>query len=313
MMNGRIFIIGAGAIGKVLAVALTREGREVVLLRGSVDDQPRRVEQIHVQFPDHSELQAAVPVDTLGNFATLDGLIVLTNKSYGNAALAGALRAKADGSPLLLLQNGLGVEQPFLAQGFSQLYRCVLFVTSQTLDANRLRFKPVAVSPVGVVAGSAATLQRVVAQVNGPVFPFRAEPDIGPVIWKKAIINSVFNSVCPLLETDNGVFHREPAALAIARRVIAECVAVARESGISLRTEEVEEGLLQISTASDGQLISTLQDIRNRRRTEIETLNFELVRIAETLGRGDLVPQTRLLGELTKLKADASQRNGEVA
>ncbi len=313
MTTGRIFIIGAGAIGKALAVALTGEGREVVLLRGSVDDQPRRVEQIHVQLPDHSERVAGVAVHTLSHFAALDGLVVLTNKSYGNAALAQALRAKADGLPLLLLQNGLGIEQPFLAQGFSQLYRGVLFVTSQTLDGNRLRFKPVAVSPVGIVAGSAATLQRVVAQVNGPIFPFRAEPDIGPVVWKKAIINSVFNSVCPLLETDNGVFHREPAALAIARRVITECVAVARESGIHLSTEEVMESLLLISTASDGQLISTLQDIRNRRRTEIETLNFELVRIAETLGRGDLVPETRLLGELTKLKADRSERNGAVA
>jgi 2-dehydropantoate 2-reductase len=266
-----------------------KEGREVILLRGSVDDQPRRTEQMHVELPDGSQLVAGVAVDTLAHFATLDGLIVLTNKSYGNAALAGALGAKANGSPLLLLQNGLGVEQPFLARGFSQLYRGVLFVTSQAIDGNRLRFKPVAVSPVGIVAGSADTLQRVVAQVNGPIFPFRAEPDIGPVIWKKAITNSVFNSVCPLLETDNGVFHREPAALAIARRVITECVAVARASGISLRPEEVEESLLLISTASDGQLISTLQDIRNGRRTEIETLNFELVRIAETLGRGDLV------------------------
>jgi 2-dehydropantoate 2-reductase len=313
MTNGKIFIIGAGAIGKTLAVALTIAGREVVLLRGSVDEQPRRVEQIHVQLPDGSQLVAGVAVDTLGNFATLDGLIVLTNKSYGNAVLAGSLGAKANGSPLLLLQNGLGVEQPFLAQGFSQIYRGVLFVTSQAIDGNQLRFKPVAVCPVGIVAGSAATLRRVVAQVNGPIFPFRAEPDIGPVIWKKAIINSVFNSVCPLLETDNGVFHREPAALAIARRVITECVAVARASGISLRTEEVEESLLLISTASDGQLISTLQDIRNKRRTEIETLNFELVRIAETLGRGDLMQETRLLGELTKLKADRAQRNGEVA
>ncbi|HEX8532052.1 MAG TPA: 2-dehydropantoate 2-reductase [Cytophagales bacterium] len=311
MTNGKIFIIGAGAIGKVLAVALTWAGREVVLLRGSVDNQPRRVEQFHVELPDHSELRAEVPVDTLGHFATLNGLIVLTNKSYGNAALAEALRAKAGASPILLLQNGLGVEQPFLAQGFSEVYRCVLFATSQALDANRLRFKPVAVSAVGTVAGSAATLQRVVAGVNSPVFPFRAEPDIGPVIWKKAIINSVFNSVCPLLETDNGVFHREPAALAIARRVIHECVAVAQASGIHLGTQEVEAGLLQISTASDGQLISTLQDIRNGRRTEIDTLNFEVVRIAETLGRGDLVPETRLLGELTKLKADRAQSSGE--
>ncbi len=309
MTSEKIFIIGAGAIGKVLAVALQNDNKPVVLLRGSVTGQPPSVQDLRVECADGTEAGAAVQVDTLDNFTTLDGLVVLTNKSYGNPAVARALRDKAPGASLLLLQNGLGVEQPFLDHGFANVYRCVLFVTSQPIDENRLRFKPVAVSPVGVIRGSTAALERVVAQVHSPFFPFRAERDIQPVIWKKAIVNCVFNSVCPLLEADNGVFRRDPAALAIAQRVIGECVAVARESGIALSVAEVTESLLLISKASEGQFISTLQDIRNRRRTEIDTLNFEIVRIAQRLGMGDRVQETRLLGELTRLKADLSERN----
>ncbi|RFZ84203.1 hypothetical protein DYU05_00805 [Mucilaginibacter terrenus] len=37
----------------------------------------------------------------------------------------------------------------------------------------------------------------------------------------------VFNSVCPLLEVDNGAFYREPAAMKLAERIIEECAIMA--------------------------------------------------------------------------------------
>jgi 2-dehydropantoate 2-reductase len=147
----------------------------------------------------------------------------------------------------------------------------------------------------------------VVEQLNSPVFQFKAETDIQTAIWKKAIINSVFNSICPLLEIDNGVFQREAQALDIAKRVIAECAAIAKENGIDLEADEVVERLLLISKSSDGQLISTLQDINNNRPTEIETLNFEIVNIARVLNKENAVAYTKLLGELTRLKSELSR------
>ena len=73
---------------------------------------------------------------------------------------------------------------------------------------------------------------------------------------------------------------------------------------IEIHSDEVEKSLLQISKFSDGQEISTLQDIRNKRRTEIETLNPEIVRIARSLHKEEFVQKTKLLGELTRLKAE---------
>ncbi len=301
---GRIYIIGSGAIGKALAVCLTLANKDVILLRGSVDDQSRHREKFQVELPDHTELEAEVEVGTLSNFPALDGLVVLTNKSYGNPSIAQALKAKTAGSPVVILQNGLGVEQAFIDNDFPEIYRCVLFVTSQVTAQNRIRFKPVSVSPIGIVKGNGTRLHAVVEQLDSPVFQFEAVPEIQAIIWKKAIINSVFNSVCPLLETDNGIFHRNASVLNIAKRVIAECVAVAKESGILLNAPEVVESLLLISKSSEGQLISTLQDIRNKRETEIEKLNFAIAGIAKSLDKENMVKETRLLGELTKLKSD---------
>ena len=144
------------------------------------------------------------------------------------------------------------------------------------------------------------SLSHIAALLNTPYFGFRAEGDIQPIIWKKAIVNSVFNSVCPLLETDNGIFHRNPQALQIAESLVAECLCVAKEQGVNLNQAEVMDSLLLISRSSDGHFISTLQDIRNHRPTEIATLNLAIAGMAAT---EQAVIQTRLLGRLTLLKS----------
>jgi len=308
MQTDKIFIIGSGAIGKALAVLLTLGGRPVTLIRGSVDDGSSRREQLSVVLEDGTVKRAEVEIATLSAFQALEGIVVLATKSYGNEGLSKILQEKAGISPLVLLQNGLGVEQPFLSKGFEHVYRGVLFVTSQTLEDKSVRFKPVSACPIGLIKGHSSQLAQIVEQLTTEHFRFKPESNIGRIIWKKAIINSVFNSVCPLLDTDNGVFYRYEAAFRIARRIISECIGIAREEGVLLDPGEVEESLLQISQSSDGQLISTLQDIRRKRSTEIETLNLEIARIARSRNKEAAVKETGLLGELTKLKADLSQQ-----
>lgn len=306
MRSGKkhIYIIGSGAIGKALAVFLRISGQKVTLIRGSVNDGSVKTESIRVEMQDGTVSEADIEIRTLDTLPEIDGIIVLANKSFGNQQLAVSLKGKAGNSPIVLLQNGLGVEKAFVDQGFAEIYRCVLFVTSQTVDDLTVRFKPVGICPVGIEQGSVDHLEDIVQQLHTPEFSFKSEADIQHIIWKKAIANCVFNSVCPLLEADNGIFHRNMGALEIARRIIAECVTIAKAKNILLEPTEVEESLLLISRSSDGQLISTLQDIYNKRKTEIDTLNFEIVRIAESLGRSEAVLETKLLGELTKIKSE---------
>ncbi|GAA4415517.1 2-dehydropantoate 2-reductase [Nibrella viscosa] len=303
-----VYIVGNGAIGRALAVSLITAGRQVVMLRGSRDDLPARPETIRLETAEETRLEATLPVTSLRAVGRLDGLIVIATKSYANPTVALALNEKGNDSPIVILQNGLGVERAFMEAHNADIYRCVLFATSQPVSDEQVRFRPVAASPIGLVQGQAGGLHTVVEQLHTATFPFRAVADIQPVVWQKTIINSVFNSVCPLLETDNGVFHREERALALATEIIDECVAVAQASGIRLESRAVVDNLLQISRASDGQLISTLQDIRQGRKTEIDTFNQEIVRIARRLQPAYRVTRTQLLGELTELKSELSQK-----
>jgi ketopantoate reductase len=50
-----VYIIGAGTIGKVLAVCLSIGGKKVVLLHGSVDNGESHRENIRVKLSSHQK------------------------------------------------------------------------------------------------------------------------------------------------------------------------------------------------------------------------------------------------------------------
>jgi 2-dehydropantoate 2-reductase len=297
-MEHPVNIIGAGAVGKALAVLLQNEGREVRLIRGRSDQSAGAKEQVILQLIGGPEITQTLQVTTLDQHTVLEGTIVITTKSFGNAVLAARLSKKEINGNMVLLQNGLGIEQPFINHAFQSVMRCVLFCTGQVTTENTVRFKHVRPSPIGIVQGREEQLAATVANLHTSSFPFTQEKDIQPVIWKKAIINSVFNSICPLLETDNGIFYREKEVLQIGKEVIREGIAVAQLKGISLNEDDIVEQLLQISRTSDGQFISTLQDIMAKRPTEIETLNLAIADMGQGLGKNGIVQRNALLGKL---------------
>lgn len=302
--QNHIYIIGNGVIGKALAVALILNGRKVTILRGSIDNQPATIENIQVVIEDKI-VEAEVTISSLSNYENLDGIILLTNKSFGNTALADKLKDKTGKSPIVFLQNGLHIENSFIDTGFKELYRCVLLATSESLENNKVRFKLVAPSPIGIIKGTDEVLSDIVDVLNTSIFSFRKEEDIQTLIWKKVISNCVFNSICPLLETDNGIFQRNEEVLQIAKTVIEECLLIAKEDDIHLTMEVVLENILAISKMSDGQKISTYQDILHKRETEIETMNLAIAKVA--LLKNKDVPVTAMLGQLVKIKAELSR------
>ena len=300
----KLYIIGAGAIGKALAVCLARNGKNVELIRGSVDNGSAYTEKISLRLKTGEILKATIKFNSMCNFSAFDGIIMLTTKSFGNQRLAKKLKDKASYTPIVILQNGLGIEQPFIENNFQEVYRCVLFATSQNGLENEVSYKPVAPSPIGIITQKLTFLNNIVDTLNTADFRFEAEENIDEIIWKKAIANCVFNSICPLLEVDNGIFHRDPKVFSVAKNIIRECVAISEKKGLDLTAKEIEEQVISISKMSDGQFISTLQDIRNHRKTEIDNLNLEVHRIAKEMNLESHIQQTKLLGDLVKLKSE---------
>lgn len=306
--NLNTYILGCGAIGFPLAVYMADAGRSAVAVRTSRSGIP--LSTVTVTVRNGKEISAPVQTASLDQLPTLDGLIVITSKANANQALAQQLKEKGASGPVVILQNGVGVEKPFLDAGFSPVYRCVLYITSQGTGKYEFMTRPVTVCPIGVVQGDEDGLQQAVATLSTDHLQFRAEANIEREVWKKAIINAVFNSICPLLDIDNGIFVRDETVAALARDVIGECVALTSRLNLDITAEELMDQLLRISSGSQGQLISTLQDIHAGRPTEIEFLNLEIARVAATLQPPVEVPRTELLGRMVLVKERNSKIEG---
>lgn len=302
-----IYILGSGAIGFPLAAYLANAGRTVVAVRTSRQDVPKGTITVTVR---NGANRISTPVETisLSKLTSLNGTLVVTTKSYANQAIALELKDKAATGPVVILQNGVGVEKPFLDAPFSPIYRCILYVTSQATSDYDFTFRPVTSSPIGLVTGDQSGLQNCVEALTTDGFPFRSEANIQREIWKKAIINSVFNSICPLLEVDNGVFVRDEETANLAREVVRECVTLTDRRNLGLSESELMEQIMLISQRSDGQLISTLQDIRVGRQTEIEFLNLEIARVAAALQPRLDLPRVELLGKMILAKSLQQRR-----
>lgn len=294
-----ITIFGGGAVGIALAVQLARAGRAVSLVRlRQTGGTPFRA------MLRHHDACVEVPTTTLDRWQPEgEELLVVTAKAFANGAIAEVLAAHRVEAPVCLLQNGLNIEQPFLR--FPHLCRGVLYVTGEAVADGVSTLKAVKPSVVGPVQGEG--VERCVELLSTPAIPFAACHRIEEEVWKKGIVNAVFNSICTLLESDNGIFARCPRAFQLAREVVAEGVQVARARGLPLDEGAVLETVLQISRSSRD-LISTLQDLRSGRPTEIEFLNLAIHELAQQLSPPVVVPRTRLLGELVLLKS--RERNG---
>jgi 2-dehydropantoate 2-reductase len=305
--NQTIYILGSGAVGFPLAAYLANAGRTVVAVRTSRNDVPKGTIIVTVQN-GASRISTRVETISLSQLTDLNGTIVIAAKSYANQAIARELKDNAATGPVVILQNGLGVEKPFLDADFSPVYRCVLYVTAQPIAEYDFTFRPVTASPIGIINGSEAGLQQCVEDLTTDEFPFRVEANIQRETWKKAIINAVFNSICPLLDIDNGVFVRDEATANLAREVVRECVTLTDRLNMGVREDELMEQLMLISKRSDGQLISTLQDIRIGRQTEIEFLNLEIAHVAASLQPRVELPKVEFLGKMIVAKSLQKRR-----
>lgn len=239
-MKNRVYVIGPGAIGKALANFLGWKGLEVQL-----------VGKKNSPFVQLSEMGS--------------GIYIICTKAYANEEIAIYLKE----GPIILLQNGKGVEMPFT--DFPEVYRAVIFATAQEGT-----FRAVSTSRLGVVKGSARRAIELAELISTQEFPFVYEENINVLVWKKLIVNSAFNALCPLLEVDNGIFVRDDKALYWAKVIMEEGRLLAQKEGVMLSQEELMQSLLEISERSSGQLISTYQDILQGKPTEVEYINGSL-------------------------------------
>lgn len=281
----KILVFGAGGVGSLLGGMLARMGHDVWLLGRARHMDPIRREGLSVTgiWGDYriKALETFTAVADIQSKAPDFDLVFLTVKSYDTAlVMRDVSMLMGSRAVLVSFQNGLGNIETILKHVAPERYLVSRIITGVEMDQDRVKVT-VSADPIAVGALPGVKTQITAPQVAQLLslakVPAVAVEDILSVIWAKVIYNCALNAICTLREIPYGEILAADEARNQMRRVVEECYAVGKEEGVVLKPPTAQEFIALL----EGRLIprtashypSMLQDLRNGKRLDIDSLN----------------------------------------
>jgi 2-dehydropantoate 2-reductase len=294
----RIAIIGSGAIGSVVGGFLTKAGRDVTL----VDQWPEHIETMKSKGLRLSGTPGdfiVSPVKAL-HIHELQGVrepfdaVFIAVKSYDTEwATAMALTYLAPGGVVVDFQNGINDERVAAVAGKDRTLGCVITISAgmyepghaMRTDTADLGFK------IGEHDGKETARAKELAEIMSAVAGTKVTTNLFGERWSKLAINCMANPLAGLTGLGTLQVRTDPRISAVGVHVGAEAIMVGRAvghevepiygipvqryidayngKGLAALLEEIAE----IAKKRGGGEPSLLQDVKKKRRTEIDYLN----------------------------------------
>lgn len=298
-MDMRILIIGAGAIG--IAVGASLESQKVVvdfLARGTTLDAIRSngVGRTGL-FGDYSCSAGAVGAYGAYEELPIDAYdyVIVSAKTMANEEISEKLwKARACMKPegkIVIMQNGWGNDAPYLAYfPAEQVYNARVITGFQRTSPN---ISNITVHTAPVLLGSLHGCDKdcmmpLQQALNNSGIPTEVTDEVGKFLWAKMLYNTTLNPLGGILGVNYGRLMESEASREIMNLLIEETFTVMKAAGYSTNWENAEEykNVFYEKLIPDtyNHRASTLQDIEKKQKTEIDTLNGCVVRLAKEQG-----------------------------
>ncbi|MFQ5763171.1 MAG: ketopantoate reductase family protein [Candidatus Bathyarchaeia archaeon] len=296
-----ILVMGAGAIGSLFGGLLSHAGNEVTLVgRASHMEQVKT----HGLTIRHADGEVVTKPYGVTHPPQLTGsrfdLILLTVKAYDTRTAARRLQPLLHGETMMVsLQNGLGVEDEILeATGRSDISRALTSCGASIIRPGEVSFNGGGATTIGCYSPEAASAVKVVARILREAgIQAETTPNLQSAVWTKTLVNAAINPLGTLTQTRNGQLLESAGLRNMMIDVVEEGVRVAEATGVTLQSNPVEV-MLRTAQATALNENSMLQDIRRRRRTEVDYINGAIVRKARDVAVA--APLNSALTELIK-------------
>lgn len=275
-------ILGAGAIGSLLAAQLQRAGLNArLLLRANSGTTGTEITLLE------NDGASILPVPSLAlsqvTMGSIEGLFVTTKANQAVAACQQVQPWLAPQAVLILLHNGMGIYEQVCQQ-----YPAAQVYLATTTEAAWRRADGAVVH-----AGSGTTWigQPGTAQPP-PWFADLADKlprcewtaRIEENLWRKLLINSAINPLTALHQCRNGELAENAAYRAEVEALCAEFAALAHARGYLELAAQARDIAFAVITATAANQSSMLQDVLRKQPTEIEYITGYLCSEAASLG-----------------------------
>ncbi len=314
-------VVGAGAIGGLLAVRLAHSGEQVSVVARGETLAAVRERGLRLTEPDGSvvrvtTLEASADPADLGP----QDLVVLALKAHQIAAIADALPALyGEQTVVLPLQNGVPwwffqkFPGPFegrrihvldpdgaleRAVPVDRIVGSIAYPAAEREGPGEIRLVEGDRFPVGELDGERSERAKAISQVLAAAgFTSRVLTDIRSHLWVKAWGNLAFNPISALTGATLAEICRFGATRALAARMMLEASEVAEKLGLRLRLS-VEQRIAGAQGVGEHKT-SMLQDLEDGRPLEIDSLVGAFVELGQLTGTS--MPATEAVHALVSL------------
>jgi 2-dehydropantoate 2-reductase len=274
-VTDRIAVIGAGAIGGVLAQAACQAGHDVTLCVRTV------IPSLSVVRDGHA---SQVPVRVTADPGALAGpasWVLLTTKGYQTAgALPWLRRLAGPNTVVVAVQNGVDhTERLASLRPPGPVLPALAYIAARREAPGRVVH--VSGGRIVVPRGEAGTAFAALL-VGGPV-DVELSPDFLTAAWRKLLTNVAANPVTALTGRTLDVLG-SPGIPALVRGLLTEAVAAGAAAGARLSATDVAETLDFYARFQPGAGTSMLEDRLAGRPTEHEEITGAVVRAGDRHG-----------------------------
>lgn len=279
----KIAVIGAGAMGSIYGGHLSLKN-EVYL----VDTNQAVVDEINkngltlLENGQDTVYHPAAVTSTEG-LETMDLVILFVKSIFSKAALEGNRQIIGSNTYLMTLQNGSGHED--ILSAFVPKNRIIIGTTEDNgavIAPGHIRRGGVGNTNIGMLVEDIEEfLPKLKDTLDACGFQGNIHENIQQLIWDKLFTNVSLSALTGVLQVPMGFIAKNEHAWKISEKLIHEAVEVAHGLGLSADEEQIREKVRKTSLNSPEGITSICADLRDGRKTEVETISGSVVRASE--------------------------------
>jgi 2-dehydropantoate 2-reductase len=282
----RLVILGAGAIGSLIGGLLSEVGEDVTLIGRPAHIRAIRSYGLHIDGVAGRKkirVKAEVAPSKVGEA----DVVICTVKAYDTR------KAAADAKPLiskesifLCLQNGLDVEKEAAREiSAERIARGITNNGSELIRPGYVKHTGLGDTIIGYPSEKwQSRISKLAEAMSSAGLPTKVTNKIDEIVLSKVLTNVGINALGAITHLKNGDIVRNPLLKDLMRSAIEEAVRVVAKLGTPIVDEDILEKTFRVAEATAENKNSMLQDVENRKKTEIDFINGAIVRIGEEMG-----------------------------
>lgn len=282
----KIAVIGAGAMGSIYGGHLSLHN-EVCL----IDVNAAMVEQVNkeglkIDENDTTNVYHPTAATSAEGMEPVDLVILFVKALFSKSALAGNKNLIGPNTYVMTLQNGSGHED--ILSEFVAKERIIIGTTNDNgaiLGLGHVRRGGVGSTNVGMlVEDTEGFLPKVKESFDACGFSVDIHENIQQLIWDKLFTNVSLSAVTGILQVNIGYIAGNEHAWKMTEQLIHEAAAVARGLGLAADDEAILAKVRKTSEMSPNGVTSICADLRDGRKTEVDTISGSVVRASKKCG-----------------------------